>query len=309
VRSIEGGDFGGGLGSIRYLIVPDDADRPLPSHRVTLAVWIRRLFQTFPANASVLAPHHLLTFIHGYNATAQGVATTHATIAAGLADENFKPTMVSFDWPSAGEVYAYLPDLDVARRTAIDFVNAAVKPMLRAQTPDCKVVVHALCHSMGAFVLREALDHADDGSSTDSNWTLGQLVLVAGDVAAADFVIGNKETESMLSRAYRLTNYFNRYDEVLAISRAKNGGVEERVGRVGLPLTSPFSTVNLDCSARYNATPNPGLDPISRAAFSHDWYFQDSRFYADLAQTLSGAVDRTVIAGRTQQGLSLSLPA
>ena len=245
--------------------MPDDADTPQPGHAVGLAASIKSVFATFPPGASVLKPHHLLAFIHGFNTTAQGVAERHAAIASGLAKENFAPTIVSFDWPSAGEAYAYLADLDVARRTAIDFVNAAVKPMLRAQTPDCKVVVHALCHSLGAFVLREALDHADDGSITGSDWMLGQLVLVAGDVDAADFVEGNKDTESMLGHAYRLTNYFNHYDEVLAISRAKNGGVAERAGRIGLPQNAPTKTVNLRLLGALQRDPEPGRTRSGRA--------------------------------------------
>jgi esterase/lipase superfamily enzyme len=44
-----------------------------------------------------------------------------------------------------------------------------------------------LGHSMGAFVIREAFDHADDGATTQTNWTANQLVLFAGDVDAASF--------------------------------------------------------------------------------------------------------------------------
>jgi Alpha/beta hydrolase of unknown function (DUF900) len=311
VRSVSGGQFGGDLGAVRYLVVPDQAAAPLPRHAIRQNRWVAQVIASFPKTASVLAPHHLVGVIHGFNSDAQSVAALHASIASGLAKANFSPTIVSFDWPSAGQVYAYMQDVDVAKRTAIDFVNYAVKPLLRAQTPNCRVVVNALCHSLGAFVLREALDHADDGLQTGSDWMLGQLVMVAGDVDAADFVAGNKDTESMLGHAYRLTNYFNRYDEVLAISRAKNGGVAERVGRVGLPANAPPKTVNLDCSQRYNAIPNPGgLDPIAHAEFSHGWYFQDDNFYADLAQTLSGAIDRTVVAGRTKgEGATLNLVA
>jgi len=311
VRSISGGQFGGSLGAVRYLVVPDGVDTPLPAHAVSPRLWIAQVIGSFPRTASALAPHHLVGIIHGFNSDAESVAKLHASIASGLAKANFSPTFVSFDWPSAGQVYAYMEDVDVAKRTAIDFVNYAVKPLLNAQTPVCKVVGHALCHSLGAFVLREALDHADDGLHTDSDWMLGQLVMVAGDVDAADFVAGNKDTESMLGHAYRLTNYFNRYDEVLAISRAKNGGVDERAGRVGLPANAPANTVNLDCSHRFSEIPNPGgLDPIARAEFSHSWYFQDEKFYADLAETLRGAVDRAVVAGRSKgDGATLNLEA
>ena len=212
------------------------------------------------------------------------------------------------DWPSFHNTFAYLPDLDTAKKTAIDLVNAGVKPLLAAQTNDCRVAVHALCHSMGAYVLREALDHADDGIETGTDWMLNQLVMIAGDVDAADFVDGNKDTQSMLGHAYRLTNYFNRYDEVLQISNVKHGGVEPRAGRVGLPDDAPANTVNVDCSAHFATIRRPGDDPIAAATLSHCWYFTDATFYNDLAETLRGAVDRKVIADRgISAGKTLSL--
>jgi hypothetical protein len=72
---------------------------------------------------------------------------------------------------------------------------------------------------------------------------------------------------------------------------------EPRVGRVGLPDNAPQNTVNVDCTARC-ASITRSDDPIAAASFSHSWYFADQNFYADLAQTLLGAVDRTVIFGR-----------
>lgn len=152
---------------------------------------------------------------------------------------------------------------------------------------------------MGAYVVREALDHADDGTTTGTDWMLNQLVMIAGDVDAQDFVPGNKDTESMLGHTYRLTNYFNRYDEVLQISNVKRAGVAPRVGRVGLPDDSPVNTVNVDCSDHFAGLPRPG-DPVAAASWSHSWYLTDATFYADLAETLSGKVDRTVVGGRIQ---------
>jgi hypothetical protein len=160
---------------------------------------------------------------------------------------------------------------------------------------------------MGAYVVREALDHADDGIETGTDWMLNQLVMIGGDVDAADFVDGNKDTESMLGHTYRLTNYFNRYDEVLQISNVKRAGVAPRVGRVGLPNNAPSNTVNVDCSTYFDTLARPD-DPIAAATLSHCWYFNDAKFYADLAETLHGAVDRVVIADRGQgSGKTLTL--
>ena len=235
--------------------------------------------------------------MHGFNVGIADVDSEQNNVKTGLADK-FPCTIISFDWPSWTDTFAYLPELDTAKKTAIDLVNAGVRPLLAAQTNDCRVAVHALCHSMGAYVVREALDHADDGIKTGTDWMLNQLVLIAGDVDAPDFVAGNKDTESMLGHTYRLTNYFNRYDEVLQISNVKRAGVEPRVGRVGLPDNAPANTVNVDCSAHFDTIRRPGDDPITAASWSHSWYFTDAKFYADLAETLLGAVDRIVIADR-----------
>lgn len=306
VRSVAGDQFGTSLGAIRYLIVPD-AEAPRPSHHVGLRQWIAQIMATFGRDAAGAATGDALFFVHGYNIDSSGVDQAHRQIVAGLAGL-LKVTLISFDWPSAGVPYAYLEDLDTAKKTAILLVNAAIKPLLAAQTDQCRVAVHALCHSMGAFVIREALDHADDGLKTGSDWTLNQLVLIGGDIDADDFVPGNKDTESMLGHSYRLTNYFNRYDEVLQISNAKRAGVAPRVGRVGLPANAPPQTVNVDCSDLYAALPKPDPVTMDALSFSHSWYFTTPRFYGDLAQTLFGGHDRLVIAGRerdAQGNLSL----
>jgi esterase/lipase superfamily enzyme len=298
VRSISGNAFGNDLGAIRYLAVPD-GQVPAPTHAITRKAWVSQIVATFPKENKGVTTGDLLFFVHGYNVGIAEVDTNHNNVRKGL-NGKFPCTLVSFDWPSWDDTFAYLPQLDVAKKTAIDLVNAGVKPMLAAQqTMNCRVAVHVLCHSMGAYVVREALDHADDGLTTGTDWMLNQLVMIAGDVDADDFVPGNKDTESMLGHAYRLTNYFNRYDEVLQISNVKRAGVAPRVGRVGLPDNAPTNTVNVDCTAHFETIRRPGDDPVAAASWSHSWYLTDANFYADFAETLRGAVDRTVVTGRT----------
>jgi hypothetical protein len=306
VRSIEGGAFGGGLGKTRYLNVPDRAT-PAPAHEVTLGAWVAAIMATFAQPPGVNgkpspARGDALFVVHGFNESVDAVGKLHDAVRDGLAQHggDYRPTLISFDWPSAGTAFAYLPDLDVAAKTAVIMVNAGVRPLLKAQTPNCQVKVNALAHSMGAFVLRAALGHADDGDVTGADWMLGQLALVAGDVEASAFASGDKDTQSMMGHAYRLTNYFNQHDEVLMISNAKRAGIEERVGRVGLPQGAPSTTANVNCSDRYEALPpRDPLNPITDAEYSHSWYFTDANFFRDLAQTLRGAVDRNVVAKRS----------
>src|ERR1700677_3594729 len=122
VRSISGGAFGGGLGAIRYLTVPDGA-APAPSHAVSRTDWVKQIMQTFPRNPDGNATGNLLFFVHGFNEAIDDVVKLHGDITAGLAGK-LSCTVVSFDWPSEAETFAYLPDLDTAKRTAIDLVNA-----------------------------------------------------------------------------------------------------------------------------------------------------------------------------------------
>ena len=300
VRQTSNEQFNNKMGSIRYLIVPDN-EVPTPTHEVALKVWVKAILDENSSTSDVLF------FVHGFNVELGAMDLEHRHVKGGLG-QLINCTLVSFDWPSAGETYAYLPDLDTAKRTAILLVNAGIRPLLAAQTEKCKVAIHVLCHSMGAYVVREAFDHADDGIITGSDWAINQLAIIAGDVEAEDFVDGNKETESLLGHVYRLTNYFNRADEVLQISNAKRFGVKPRVGRIGLPENAPSHTVNVDCTARFRNLDQGGFNFISEAKLSHSWYLQDSNFYADLAETIKGAVDRTLIAGRGKtDGKTLTL--
>lgn len=296
VRSVSGGAFGGSIGPIKYLMVPNGA-QPAPSHAVARTEWIRQVMQTFPTDPRNNTIGNLVFLVHGFNNKFTDAIALHEKVSAGL-NGKLSSTIISFDWPSAGEPYAYLPDLDAAKKTAIYLVNAGIVPLILAQTPQCRVAIHVVAHSMGAFVVREALDHADDGILTSTNWTLNQLVLVAGDVEASDFVLGNKNTEGMFSHSYRLTNYFNKFDEVLQISNVKRAGTEPRVGRVGLPSNAPAQAVNIDCSAHFQALKPPAGAGGAPPTWSHNWYFSDPIFFTDLAATLNGAVDRTVVATR-----------
>jgi hypothetical protein len=297
VRSVAADAFGDNLGPIRYLVVPD-GDIPAPAHAVTQSAWIRQIMATFPPDANGVPNGDLLFVVHGYNLAVADVDAQQRNVTAGLAGK-LRCTIISFDWPSRAETFAYLPQLDVAKKTAIDLVNAGVKPMLAAQKKDCRVAIHILCHSMGAYVVREALDHADDGLETGTDWMVNQLVMIAGDVDAADFVAGNKDTESMLGHAYRITNYFNRYDEVCKCPTSSVPASRTAPAALGCP--KPLRQKPSTSIARATSRPfaGPATIRLHKQAWSHGWYFTDQNFYSDFAETMRGAVDRVVIAGRT----------
>jgi pimeloyl-ACP methyl ester carboxylesterase len=280
------------LGATRYLSVPDN-EVPAPKHQVPVAQWTREIMQSFPTTPDGPSGD-VLFFVHGYNNSVADVDGRHKAIQAGLTANNFPCVVISFDWPSGTDPLAYLPDRDNAKLTAIRMVNAGIKLFVRAQDNVCDINVHVLGHSTGAYVIREAFDHADGGQVTGAAWTVGQIALISGDVSSTSYSQGNPETDATYRRCYRFTNYSNGYDQVLQISNAKRAGFSPRVGRVGLPSDAPAKAVNVDCSPYYHATYG-----IGSPTTSHSWQFGDAVFLKDLTETIRGTLDRSVIPTRT----------
>ena len=308
LRKISGGEFADDidLGPARYLRVPE-GEVPQPRHQISAAQWIKEIVGIFapdPLNPARGPAGDILFFVHGYNDSIEEVDQRHELVQSGLTNNGFPCRVISFDWPCGTTALGYLQDRDHARITSVRLVSAGIKLFVRSQAQQCDIRVHVLGHSTGAFVIREGFDHADDGQATATSWTAGQLVLIAGDVSAASFSAKNPETESTYRHCYRLTNYFNGYDQVLQISNVKRVGLSPRVGRVGLPDDAPDKTINVDCSSYFHLTyPNTG-DVANDLTTSHSWYFSDATFHRDLAITLKGSIDRSVIPTRSSSSSS-----
>jgi len=285
------------IGPTRYLYVPEGV-KPLPKHQISRTEWVRRLMATFTRGPDGRGLFGDLTlFVHGFNNSVNTVALRNRQVQDGLSAAGFSTTVVSFDWPSGTVPVGYLEDRHDAKVTAMRLVKDGIKLFLAARTADCEVNIHVVAHSMGAYVLREAFDDADDSSAADRNWTANQVVLVAGDVSAASLGAGSDSSESLYRHTYRLTNYFSRHDVALQVSNLKRVGLSPRVGRVGLPASAPAKAVNVDCSDRFDARLAAGKARASSIG-SHTFYFDDPLFYADLAATLLGRVDRVALPTR-----------
>jgi esterase/lipase superfamily enzyme len=212
----------------------------------------------------------------------------------------FFGTVVSFDWPSYDTALAYVPDREKAKLTAFALVRDGIWRLARMQSQlDCDINMHVLAHSIGAFVVREAFDDADDRNAISTiNWTVSQIALISGDISGSSMAAGDVGAESVYRHCVRLTNYSNGHDEVLQLSNVKRVGSAPRVGRVGLPDAAPASAVNVDCSRYYETAVAPHAGGLAGAGASHSWQFGDPVFTADLASTLNGNLDRGAIATR-----------
>lgn len=300
-RNVTQGRFGTNAGQTKFLEVPPAAASHKPDMAISRSDWFRKVIDIARTGTDAMGRPvgDVLIYIHGFNNALQSVVARHRMIRKGLEGLGYKGAVVSFDWPCADTALNYLEDRVDARLTALRLVTDAVLAFGRVQSPNCLISTHVLAHSMGAFVLREALDDADDRPAlVQQGWTLSQVMLVGADVSANS--MGASDVSASLYRhCIRLTNYANPYDAVLSISNAKRVGVSPRVGRVGLPGNAPSKAVNVDVGIHYDEDREDFADVTNS---DHAFYFSSKRFLQDVYLTLQGELDRAVIPTRFVDG-------
>ena len=298
--------FGGRIGAVSYLKVPDSAKEPQPSHKISGGVsqWLKEIVNH--ANPPATKKwFDVVFFVHGYNTDAKEALVRQRLVEAELLKRNFSCMVIGFDWPTAGNAAMYSYDRFEAQSAASYLVKGGIIPFARFTLKDCPVNVHLMAHSMGAFVVREAFRSVDKGRDADlaNDWRIGQMVLFAADISSNCFSLGNPDMLPVFRHCGRLTNYYSGHDEALAASNVKNIDFSSRVGRLGMPTRTPANDKALDvnCGPRYAAVQQRKFKVID-GMVSHSWYLEDERWYDDLAYTLTGQLDRNVIPTRSFTG-------
>lgn len=303
VRAISNGAFTDAIGATTFLKLQDSDTAPFtPTKGMPGDDWVRELIGQVvkSTDATGVRRGDVLVYIHGYNNSMAEVLTWHRILKRDLPTHGFVGTVISFDWPCYNTSLAYVADREEAKKTAFGLVRDCVRRVASMQGQlECDINIHLLAHSTGAYVVQEAFDDADDRRAISAaNWTVSQIALISGDISSASMTAGDADTKSIYGHCVRLTNYSNGHDEVLQISNIKRVGIEPRVGRVGLPPLAPPIAVNVDCSQYYQAAIGPHAAGVPGVTTSHSWQFGDPVFTEDLAQTLNGNVDRSVITTR-----------
>lgn len=296
VRGVSAGAFDDTVGTTRFLIVPNNsAPMPVPEQIANAADWFAQVIASGTwTNDDGKKRGDILFIVHGYNESVSEVMSRHRQIKQGLAANNFKGVVVSFDWPSGTDALAYLVDRHRAKMTAFKLVDDGIWQLSARQTPDCPINIHVLGHSTGVFVIREAFDDADDSKVPHSAWLVSQILFAAGDVSVGSMSEGESGALSVYRHCVRLTNYSNANDVVLDISNVKRAGIAPRVGRRGLPDDAPSNAFNVDCTEYYalyasDASIRTADGPTTvNGAQSHSWYFGNAVFTTDLFQTMIG---------------------
>lgn len=300
-RNTSGGQFGNNSGPTKFLEVSAGADTHTPAMAISKSAWFAKVAHLAEVRRTDAGTPvgDVLIFIHGFNTDLRMVLHRHRLLRKGLKAQGFKGALVSFDWPSADSALNYLDDRVDAKQTAIRLVSDGIAPLTAFMRQDCQISVHVLAHSMGAFVLREALDDADDRRAlVTTGWSLSQVMICSGDVSA-DSMGPSPVSSSLYRHCIRLTNYSNPFDAVLSISNAKRVGVSPRVGRIGLPALAPAKAVNVNVGSYYDEHRERFADVANS---DHSFYFSSPEFLKDVEFTILGEIDRASIPTRFVDG-------
>jgi len=175
-------------------------------------------------------------------------------------------------------------------------VKHGIHAFAKLQEPACKIDMHVLAHSMGAYVVREAFDDVDDTADiAQKSWSVSQVMLVGADVSVASLSAGNPKSSSLYRHCARLTNYHNPFDNALSVSAVKRIGIAPRAGRRGLEAPLHDKAADVHCGEYYE---NRFRDESFN--HGHTWYFDDTHFLQDVYLTICGEIDRVSIPTRTK---------
>lgn len=188
----------------------------------------------------------VILYIHGFNVTwgeavGSALALQEMLNASAEKDPKQDVLVVLLTWPSDGQALpfvSYKSDRSDAKGSSgaigrgllklRDFLQEFCK---KTQNP-CGQNIHLLCHSMGNYVLQEALQRVSDFSPGSSLPRIFEnIFMCAPDVDDTVFETGN-QMEHLPELARWITVYYNRQDKAMYVSDYTKGN-PERLGCSG----------------------------------------------------------------------------
>ncbi|MEP7380785.1 MAG: alpha/beta hydrolase [Gemmatimonadota bacterium] len=204
----------------------------------------------------------VLVFVHGYRTSFEGSVVRAARLAAEI---QFEGATILFAWPSDALLASYRSDQRDAR-DAGRYLAALLRELQSAPHPRRLSIV---AHSMGAEVLASGLlalesDGPRNGAADRPHLSLRDVVLVAPDLAASDFV--QRVLPALRDRAERVTLYASSADIALWSSWGSN--LERRLGLGGRFATVARGIETVEVP--YSATDAIGHNPFAAEPFRDD---------------------------------------
>jgi esterase/lipase superfamily enzyme len=227
-----------------------------------------------------------LIFIHGYNngfTEALSAAAMLVDCIKTASSGAYEPNVIAYSWPSDGKLLNYVKDRQDAQASALGLARAFLKyfTFMKQQKESgakmCNQQLHLLCHSMGNYVFRNALQSLlsiDSQPATIFNEVL--LMAADEDNDAFDF---NYKLLPLSNLARRVSVYFNKEDKALAASQ----DIKHNMTRLG--ASGPLHTNNLPPMIK-----PVDVTPVVKGLMEHG-YFNDpacGKVHADMEQTLRG---------------------
>ncbi len=211
---------------------------------------------------------HVTLFVHGYNNDWKDAALRYQQINDDLyAGAGGLGLCILFTWPSNGQTAHYLADRADARASGpalsqvfnLLYDQAIVMQRKAADgTGLCKAKVSIIAHSMGNWVLQNALRYTWERYNKPLLVSLiNQCVMVAADVDNDLFSsgenIGTGGSEGLANLCYRITALYSGKDSVLGMSAGLKHFGKRRLGRSGLDrsVAQPDNAWDIDCSALF----------------------------------------------------------
>lgn len=278
---------------------------------------VTRVAATFP-DPIVTPPEqqkHITCFVHGYNESWDEAARKYDSIVQNLfTGATSLGECILFSWPSEGSTLGYLPDRSMARKSGEDFADVLSglydwllqNQQIAEDDPKkaCRAQTSVICHSMGNYLLENAMNIAWTRKNRPLLVSLiNQLLMVAADVDNDLFSAGDSvkhgDGEGIANLTYRVSALYSGRDSVLGISAGMKHFGKRRLGRSGLDRTCPVpdNVWDIDCSA---------LIPQATGGMAvHSAYFDEKACY-DLMRALLQGVDRSVLVSEGLVPLALS---
>ena len=232
-----------------------------------------------------------LVYVHGFNVTweeavGSALALQEMCNREGLGDPKQQAAVVLFTWPSDGlalPFVSYKSDRTEAKASGYAFARGLLKVRDhlaaiadRAGGRACPQDLHLLCHSMGNYVLQNALERIRAFTAGSAMPRLFENVFLCAPDVDADALEPGKPMGDLHELARAVTVYHNVGDVALHVSDYTKGN-PERLGSNGATRAGqlPDKVQQVDCSG------------IVGGLVEHSYYL-DGRVNADILLSMDG---------------------
>lgn len=240
-----------------------------------------------------------LIFVHGYDHTFREAAGRAIQLKQWLAAGGKELTLLFFTWPSAGAGVTrrtYADDRRRAEASGLALGRAILKAtdFIRGTARDarCDGRLHLLCHSMGNWALRGAVQGMRTFVGDNIPPLFDEVILTAADEDDDTLQVGHK-ISPLLRGCRRLTVYYNHQDLALKASDFAMGN-PDRLGRSGprrgasADLPAKVAVVNVAPTIIWEAK---GASAWTADPTGHQYFRNNRRVRQDMLGVLSGKLE------------------